>query len=79
MNRYNLVLLLLALAAIPLFYVSAWLGLTALIAIYALLTRLANKDFDRQSGSRSPSLPDGVQPRRPTPAVAHDGSGSERR
>jgi len=56
LNRYNLALLLLALAAIPLFCINGWLGLTALMAIYALLTRLANKDFERQSGSRSASL-----------------------
>jgi len=49
-NRYNLALLLLALAAVPLFYVSAWLGVAALTAIYALLARLANKDFERPSG-----------------------------
>jgi hypothetical protein len=67
-NRYNFALLFLALTAIPLFYVSAWLGLTALMAIYALLTRLANKDFDRYSGSRSASLPDIVHSRRTTSA-----------
>jgi hypothetical protein len=58
-NRYNLALLFLAIAAIPLFYVSGWLGLTALMAIYALLTRLANKAFDSHSGPRSASLSDG--------------------
>lgn len=71
MIRYNLALLFLVLAAIPLFYVSGWLGLTALMAIYALLTRPANKDFDRHSGSRSALLS-------PTLA-AHDRSDSERR
>jgi len=60
MIRYNLALLFLVLAAIPLFYVSGWLGLSALMAIYALLTRLANKDFDRHSGSRSASLPETI-------------------
>ena len=75
MTRYNLALLFLVLATIPLFYVSDWLGLTALMAIYALLTRLANKDFDRHSGSRSALLSDG----RPTPPFAHDRSDSERR
>jgi hypothetical protein len=78
-NRYNLALLFLALAAIPLFYVSGWLGLTALTAIYALLTRLANKDFDRHSGSRSAALPDAVHSRRTTPAFAHHRSYSERK
>jgi hypothetical protein len=75
MTRYNLALLFLVLATIPLFYVSDWLGLTALMAIYALLTRLANKDFDRHSGSRSALLSDG----RPTLPFAHDRSDSERR
>jgi len=49
MNRYNLSLLLLALAVMPLFYVSGWLSVAALVALYGLITRLANKDFDRQS------------------------------
>lgn len=49
MNRYNLSLLLLTLAVMPLFYVSGWLSVAALIAIYGLVTRLANKDFDRRS------------------------------
>jgi len=48
MDRYKLALLVLALAAIPLFYVNIWLGLTATIAIYGLLVRLANRAFDRQ-------------------------------
>jgi hypothetical protein len=78
-NRYNLALLFLALAAIPLFYVSGWLGLTALMAIYALLTRLANKDFDRHSGSRSALVSDVVHLRRPTPPFPHDRSDFERR
>lgn len=48
-DRYKLALLMLALAAIPLFYVNIWLGLAATIAIYGLLVRLANRAFDRQS------------------------------
>jgi hypothetical protein len=46
MDRYNLALLLLAVAAIPLSLVSIWLGLAALVAVYGLLARLANRDFD---------------------------------
>jgi hypothetical protein len=34
MTRYNLALLFLVFATSPLFYVSDWLGLTALMAIY---------------------------------------------
>jgi len=78
-NRYNLALLIIALAAIPLFYVSGWLGLIALVAIYSLLTRLANKDFDRLSGPRSASLPDVVHSRRTTSAVAHHPSYPDRK
>jgi hypothetical protein len=78
-NRYNLALLFLALAAIPLFYVSGWLGLAALMAIYALLTRLANKDFNRHGGSRPASLPDAVHSRRTTPTFNHHRSYSERK
>jgi len=48
-DRYKLALLLLTLAVIPLLYISIWLGLAALIAVYALIARFANKDFDRQS------------------------------
>ena len=50
MNRYNLALLLLALAAVPLLYVSGWLGVATLTAIYVLLARLAIQDFERPSG-----------------------------
>ena len=51
MNRYNLALLLLALTAVPLFYVSGWLGVAAaLIAIYVLLARLAIRNLERPSG-----------------------------
>jgi len=78
-NRYNFALLFLAIAAIPLFYVSGWLGLTTLLAIYALLTRLANKDFDRHSRPRSASLADAAHSRRTTPAFAHYRSYAERR
>ena len=49
-DRYKLALSLLTLSLIPLFYVSIWLGLAAVIAIYSLIARLANKDFDRQRG-----------------------------
>lgn len=52
MDRYKLVLLSLTVAVIPLFYLSIWSGLAALIAIYALTARFANKDFDRQSRNR---------------------------
>jgi len=58
MNRYNLSLVLLTLAVVPLFYVSGWLSLVALIAIYGLVTRLANKDFERQSARSSRLHPD---------------------
>jgi hypothetical protein len=78
MNRYNLALLLLALVAIPLFYLSGWLGLTALMAIYALLTRLANKDFDRHSGPPFASPPDAVHSRRTTTAFSPHPSRSEK-
>jgi len=46
-DRYNLALLFLTLAAIPLFLFSLWLGIADLIAIYALVARLANKDAGR--------------------------------
>lgn len=48
MDRYNLALFLLTLVVVPLFFLSGWLSLTAGIAIYGLLARLANKDLDRQ-------------------------------
>jgi len=47
-GRYTIMLVLLALALAPLFYLSVWAGLAALVAIYALVARLANKDLDRQ-------------------------------
>jgi hypothetical protein len=47
-DRYKLALLLLALAVIPLFYVATWLGVAAVIAIYSLIARLANQDFERR-------------------------------
>jgi hypothetical protein len=52
-DRYNLALLLLTFAAIPLFYVSAWLGVAAVIAIYCLIARLANRDFNRRFRKQS--------------------------
>jgi hypothetical protein len=52
-NRYKLALFVLLIAVVPLFYVSIWLGLAALIAGYALTARFANKDFDRQSLKRA--------------------------
>ena len=64
MNRYDLALLILALGVMPLFYVSSWLGVVAVIAIYGLVARLANRDLDRQcrhsSGLRAnvPRRPD---------------------
>jgi len=51
-NRYNLALLLLTLTVVPVFFVSGWLSALAIIAIYCLVARLANKDLDRQSGRR---------------------------
>jgi len=42
-------LLLLVMAVMPLFYLSTWLGFAAVIALYALMARLANQNFDRQS------------------------------
>lgn len=48
-DRYKLALFLISINAIPLFYISTWLGLAALIAIYSLAARFANKDLDRQS------------------------------
>ena len=62
----------LTLAVIPLFYVSGWLGVVALIAIYSLVTRLANKDFDRLSGRGSGLHPDAVERaalHRPVPII----------
>ena len=47
-DRYNLALLFLALAVIPLFLVSIWLGVGAMVGVYALIARLANKDLDRK-------------------------------
>jgi hypothetical protein len=58
MDRYKLALLLLTIAFVPLFYVSVWMGLAALICAYALAARLANKDFDRQSQKRIKSAQD---------------------
>ena len=47
-SRYDLALVLLSLAVIPLFYASIWLGAVALVAAYGLVAKLANRDFDRQ-------------------------------
>jgi len=47
-DRYAVILLMLALAVVPLFYFSLWAGLAALLAIYSLVARLATKDLDRQ-------------------------------
>lgn len=68
MNRHSVALLIVTLALVPLFYVSGWLGAIALIAIYTLLTRLANSDFDRLSRSRSRLRADVVHSRRTKPA-----------
>ncbi|MFL6729102.1 MAG: hypothetical protein ACJ8D6_03845 [Sphingomicrobium sp.] len=55
MDRYKLLLLLLALTVVPLFYLSVWLGLAALVPMYALVARLASKDLDRrQLNKRNP-------------------------
>lgn len=56
MDRFKLALWLLALAVIPLFYLSTWLGGAAVIAIYGLIARLANKDFDRRFRKHSSPL-----------------------
>ena len=50
---YKPALLLLTIAIVPLFYISVWTGLTALLAAYALTAKLANNDFDRQSRRRT--------------------------
>ena len=55
-DRYKLALLLLTFAVIPLFYISTWLGVAAVIAIYSLIARLANKDFDRRFRTHSSPL-----------------------
>ena len=47
-DPYKLALLLLTIAVIPLLYISIWLGLAAVVAVYVLIARFANKDFDRQ-------------------------------
>ena len=52
MDRYGVALLLLALAVVPLAYVSIWLGVAAGIAVYALLARLAAKSLERKSHRR---------------------------
>jgi len=57
-DRYKLALLLLTIAVIPLMYIHIWLGLAAVIALYALIARLANKDFDRQSQKHITQLRD---------------------
>ena len=49
----KLALLALTVAVIPLLYLSVWVGLAALIAIYALAAKLANRDFDRQFRDRA--------------------------
>jgi len=40
-------LLVLALAIVPLFYANVWVGLTAAIVAYVLSAKLANRDMDR--------------------------------
>jgi hypothetical protein len=50
---YKLALVPLTIAVMPLFFVSIWCGLAALLAIYVLAARFANKDFDRQSRDRA--------------------------
>lgn len=56
-DRFKLALSLLALGVVPLFYVSTWLGVAAIIAIYSLIARLANKDFDRRYRKQRQSAP----------------------
>ncbi len=58
MDRYNVALVLIMLAVVPLFYISVWLGVAAAVAIYGLIARLANQDLDRQYRKYgSPGLP----------------------
>ena len=45
MNKW--MLLVTAVAIIPLFYVNVWLGLAAAIVAYVLSAKLANRDMDR--------------------------------
>lgn len=81
MNRYNLALFLLSLALVPLFYVSGWLLALALVAIYGLMTRLANKDFDRRSGRGSilhPAALHRINPSQELLAQRESNSGSSR-
>jgi hypothetical protein len=47
-DRYNLALVLIMLAVVPLFCISIWLGVAAAVAIYGLIARLANQDLDLQ-------------------------------
>lgn len=56
MDPYKLALFLLTLAVAPLFYVSTWFGVAAVIAIYSLIARLANNDLDRPRRKRISSL-----------------------
>jgi len=48
MDRYNLTLVLLIFAVGPVFYINLWLGLVAVLTIYGLTARLANRHLDRQ-------------------------------
>jgi hypothetical protein len=48
MDRYNLALVLMIFAVGPVFYISIWLGVAAVLAIYGLTARLANRDLNRQ-------------------------------
>ena len=48
MDRNNLALVLMIFAVGPVFCISFWLGVAAVLAIYGLTARLANRDLDRQ-------------------------------
>ena len=56
MNRYDVALLLLTLALLPLLYVSAWFGIAVALAGYMLVARLAGRDLDRLSQLRKSAL-----------------------
>jgi hypothetical protein len=56
MKRWNLALLLLPFALIPLLYVSLWFGIAMAAVLYVLLARLASNDLDRPSQMRKNAL-----------------------
>ena len=48
MDRYAVMLVLLALAVAPLFYFNVWAGAAVLVLTYAVATKVANKALDRR-------------------------------